>query len=1032
MQAKGLIKLFLVLLILVSLLQVFYLFPTRKVESDALIYAEQYAESQPEEYRFEAVKQARIDFLDSVSSEDILRIPLLGSFTYEDLKSRQLALGLDLKGGMSSVLQVDLKELLTRLSRNSKDANFLLALDNAEQAQLNSQSDFVSLFAQEYAKLPDRKKLASIFMRDASMKEEINIETGDGEVARILRQKASETVVLTFNRLKQRINKLGVTQPNVSLDESRDLILVEMPGIENFERARTFLQASAALEFWDTYRNTDPSIGNSFAQADLRLKNLESGKDALEQETQKFDTIWTPVIDTLSNLTGDSTYQVVEQAPDPFANQGPLLKLLTLNNGAGEFSWGPSVMGFADKNKRKAVMDLLTRQEVKGLFPINSKFLWSRKPYADFNSGEESEKFMLYLIKTAADADSKPPLEGDVIIDASHSPDPLTGEMAVNLRMNNRGAQVWAEMTTKAANDGNREVAICLDSEVVSAPRVNGPIPGGNTQITGNFSVQEAADFASILEVGKLPAKVNIIQSATVGPSLGQRNIDSSIRALMIGFGLVLMFMILYYAGGGLVSIIALLLNLFFIFGALASFGTVLTLPGIAGIVLTIGMAVDANVIIYERIREELRAGKTMLASINDGFKHSYSAIIDANVTTILVAIVLAYFGLGPIRGFAVVLIIGVLSSLFTAVLVGRMVIDWWTRGDRNIGFWNRVSKNVFANLKIDWIGKRKIAYVVSSLVIAFGLFSIFTKGFDLGVDFKGGYSYNVEFTDGGDYDAETLRTGLESYFGNTPLVKAVDTENTFNIVTEYLINETGDDIADQVIAKLHEGIVGVTGLEVDLAAFQITDSDAPVHVTSSYKVLPTIADDIKKSSFYAGVFALLLIFLYIFIRFNRWQYSLGAVAALFHDSLVVLGLFSIFWGVLPISLEIDQAFIAALLTVIGYSINDTVVVFDRIREYLGIHTQKSTDEVLNLAINSTFSRTLITSFTTLMMILPLFIFGGGSIKGFTFAIIVGILVGTYSSIFVATPIVRDLSSDLKPKGIESKKTFSKAAQSAK
>ncbi|MBT8190786.1 MAG: protein translocase subunit SecD, partial [Bacteroidia bacterium] len=636
------------------------------------------------------------------------------------------------------------------------------------------------------------------------------------------------------------------------------------------------------------------------------------------------------------------------------------------------------------------------------------------------------------LIKTPNDADSKPPLEGDVIIDASHSPDPTTGEMAVNLRMNNRGAQVWAEMTTKAANDGNREVAICLDNEVVSAPRVNGPIPGGNTQITGNFSVQEAADFASILEVGKLPAKVDIIQNTTVGPSLGQKNIDSSIRALGIGFGMVLLFMILYYAGAGFVSIIALILNLFFIFGALASFGTVLTLPGIAGIVLTIGMAVDANVIIYERIREELRAGKSMLASINDGFKHSYSAIIDANVTTILVAMVLAYFGLGPIKGFAVVLIIGVLSSLFTAVLVGRMVIDWWTKGDRNIAFWSGLSKGMLANLNIDWLGKRRIAYVVSGVLIIAGLASIFTKGFDLGVDFKGGYSYNVEFAQGSNIDPESLRTGLESYLENPPLVKAVDTENTFNIVTDYLINDPEDDAADRVMAKVHEGLSGVTGINVDFDEFVKTDSESDMHVTSSYKVLPTIADDIKKSSFYAGIFALLLIFLYIFIRFNRWQYSLGAVAALFHDSLIVLGLFSIFWGVLPFSLEIDQAFIAALLTVIGYSINDTVVVFDRIREYLGIHTSKSTDEVLNLAINSTFSRTLITSFTTLIMILPLFIFGGGSIKGFTFAIIIGILVGTYSSIFVATPIVRDLSEDLKPKGVESKKSFSKAAKTAK
>ncbi|NNF22112.1 MAG: protein translocase subunit SecDF, partial [Saprospiraceae bacterium] len=406
MQAKGLIKVFLVLLILVSLLQIFYLFPTRKAEKDAVSYAEQFVDSNPDLDRYDAYKQARIDYLDSISSEDILSIPLLGSFTYEDLKSRQLALGLDLKGGMSSVLQVDLKELLIRLSRNSKDPAFRTALDNAEKAQLNSQSDFVSLFAQEYAKIPERKSLASIFMRDASMKDVINIQSGDGEVARILRQKASETVNLTFNRLKQRIDKLGVTQPNVSLDGERDLILVEMPGIENFERARNFLQASAALEFWDTYRNTDPGVGNAFSQADQRLKNLEQGNDALEEAPIEFDTIWSPEIDSIGNLTGDSTFQVIEKTPDLLANQGPLLRLFQLNTGAGELAWGPTVMGFTDKNKRKAVMELLNKDEVKSLFPINSKFMWSRKPYSDFETGEESDKYMLYLIKTPNDADS--------------------------------------------------------------------------------------------------------------------------------------------------------------------------------------------------------------------------------------------------------------------------------------------------------------------------------------------------------------------------------------------------------------------------------------------------------------------------------------------------------------------------------------------------------------------------------------------------------------------------------------------------
>jgi SecD/SecF fusion protein len=1028
---KGLIKIFLVLLVLVSLLQAFYMMPTRKVEADADAFAQQYVESHPQQDAYEARKSARANYLDSLSSEDIFSIPGIGSFSYNELKQKQLALGLDLKGGMSSVLQVDLKEMLENLSRNSRDEAFNNALAEAEAAQSGSQSDFISLFGQAYNKQPNKKKLAYIFRRDGSLEDKINTETSDGEVLRILREKADETVGLTFKMLKERINKLGVAQPNVSLDEGRDLILVEMPGIENPERAREFLTAGAALEFWDTYRSSDLNLLGLLEQADSRLK---SGTNEVSQPATQmtYDTIWTQTLDSDGNLTGDSTSQVIETpVQNSSFNQGPLLSLLTLNNGQGDMVWGPVVLGFAEKNKRKAVMEMLSQPNVASLFPVDSKFMWSRKPFTD-EDGETTSHYMLYLIKKQVGTE-KAPLEGDAIVASDHQPDPTTGEMTVNLRMNNAGAQKWGEMTTKAANDGNREVAICIDNEVISAPRVNGPIPGGNTQITGNFTVQEAADFSSLLEIGKLPAGVKTIQESTVGPSLGKKNINSSLTALAVGFGLILLFMVFYYAGGGFISILALLLNMFFIFGALASFGTVLTLPGIAGIVLTIGMAVDANVIIFERIREELRAGKSVLASINDGFRHSYSAIIDANVTTLLVAFVLAYFGLGPIKGFAVVLIIGVLSSLFTAVLVGRMLIDWWTKGNRNLNFWTGASKNAFANLKIDWLGKRTIAWIMSGVIILAGLASMFTRGFDLGVDFKGGYSYNVEFPVGSNVTKQSLEEGLTAVFDNKkPVVKAVNTQNTFNIVTDYLVNDNSEGAADKVIAKLHEGVASVTGSNVTFDKFKLTDAEGVAHVVSSSKVGPTIADDIKTSSFYAGIFALLLIFLYIFIRFNKWQFSLGAVAALFHDTLVVLSVFSLLHGVLPFSLEIDQAFIAAILTVIGYSINDTVVLFDRIREFLGIYPKKDTDAILNMAINSTFSRTIITSITTLIMITPLFIFGGGSIKGFAFALIVGIIVGTYSSIFIATPIVKQLSTDLKPKKIESKKSFSKAAKAAK
>jgi len=512
-----------------------------------------------------------------------------------------------------------------------------------------------------------------------------------------------------------------------------------------------------------------------------------------------------------------------------------------------------------------------------------------------------------------------------------------------------------------------------------------------------------------------------------VGPSLGAENINRSINSLLIGFAIVLIFMIFYYSTAGIVSILMLFLNLFFIFGALASLGTVLTLPGIAGIVLTIGMAVDANVIIYERIREELREGKTIMMAIRDGFQNSYSAIIDANVTTILTAAVLAYFGMGPIKGFAVVLIIGVISSLFTAVLVGRLLIDWWmSKEGRSLSFWTGISKNAFSNLNVDWLGKRKIAYIFSSIIILIGLSSFFMRGFELGVDFKGGYSYVVQFAPDQSVNPDALRTELTNTFGTTPVVKAVSTGNAYNITTSYLINETEEDAADRVLQKLFEGVNATVGGTLNIEQFKNSEFSG-THVNQSSKVGATIAGDIKRSSVYATIFALMFIFLYLFARFNRWQYSLGAVAALFHDVLFVLSIFSLGHGILPFSMEVDQAFIAAILTVIGYSINDTVVIFDRIREFMNAYSKRTKEEVINLAINNTLSRTIVTSLTTLFVVLILFLFGGGSIKGFAFALLVGIIVGTYSSIFIATPVMADLSDDLRPKETK-KKTFSKAA----
>lgn len=1011
MQSKGLIRTLLILIAIVCAIQLFYYVPTQRIEKDAESYAELMSDKVGEESKYVAYKSAKANYLDSMSSETVLNIPGgFGSYTYNDLKKRQLALGLDLKGGMSSVLQVDLKDMLKTLAgRNSKDAVFVQALEAAEKAQESSQSDYITLFADAYKSLAPGTPLNKLFL-GSGMLQDVNVETGDGEIVRLLRQKGDETVSLTYRMLKERINKMGVAQPNVTLDEGRDLILVEMPGIDNPKRAREFLQASAQLEFWDSYRASDPGILAALQTADSRLA-ATMGKEL----SVKKDTTYTYTYDENGNVT-DSTAVVTDG--QGFADQGPLLSNLTLNGTAG-VGFARTVLGIADKNKMSSVSDLLAKEDIRALFPKNSKFLWSYQPYEDAESGESTHKYELYLIKTQPGTD-KAPMEGDVVTEASQTLDPNTGEPEVSLRMNSEGSKAWARMTTNAFNNGGREIAIVLDDQVVSTPSVNnGPITGGSTSISGGFNVQQAIDFANILEVGKLPAKTKIIQESTVGPSLGAQNIKASTTSLLVGFGLVLLFMLLYYGGAGIVSILALLLNVLFIFGALSSFGTVLTLPGIAGIVLTIGMAVDANVIIFERVKEELREGKGILAAVAEGFKNSYSAIIDANVTTLLVAIVLAYFGLGPIKGFAVVLIIGVVSSLITAVLFAKLLIDGWLSKDgRQLSFWTGFSKNLFTNMNIDWLGKRKMAYIISGVLLVASVLSIMTRGFDLGVDFKGGYSYNVQF-DGKDITRKQMSTALDEAFGSNTIIKKVDTENTYNITTTYLVGDKSEDADERVNVKLFEGLNALAGGGLDYDQFLTPDSKSPIKVTSFNKVGATIADDIKNSSWLAGLSALILIFLYIFIRFNRWQFSLGAVAALVHDSIILLGVFSLARNLLPFSLEIDQAFIAALLTIIGYSINDTVIVFDRIREFLGIYTNKSKDTVLNMAINSTFSRTIMTSFTTLIVVLILLIFGGASIKGFAFALFVGILVGTYSSIFVATPIVREFSDDLKQAFIE-------------
>ena len=977
MQGKGIVKFFLVLLLLICAGQFIYYIPTSRVEKDAENYAQKVAATATGD-KSVAEKQARVSYLDSMSSEKVFTIPLIGSYTYQDLKSKQLALGLDLKGGMSVLLQVDLKDFLRALSGNNSDANFVKAIDEAKKIQAQSQGDYITIFVDEYKKLAGEGKLASIFARNESLKGTINIESTDAQVQNLIRQKANETVNETFERLKSRIDKLGVVQPNVSLDANRDIIVVELPGIDNPERARNFLQKAAKLEFWEVYRISDPQLGNALVDADNTLKAIQEGKK-----------------DTLA-------------AKDTSAMMaGPLFSVLSPNGG----TLSPAVVGVAEKNKRDLVMQYLTQLEIASKFPRDMVFTWSKDAIKDA-TGKSTGAYELYALKKSAGKDG-PALDGERVTDArAQSGDSKGGAgIEVSLQMDNAGSAQWAALTTQCARDNNREVAIVLDDEVVSAPRVINPIEGGRSSITGSYTVQEAQDLASILQVGKLPAKAEIIQENTIGPSLGAENIRSSMLAMGIAFLAIMAFMTIYYSTGGIISVIALVANLFFIIGMLTSKGTVLTLPGIAGIVLTMGMAVDANVIIYERIREELAEGKSMLQAIADGFKNSYSAIIDGNVTTLITALILWYFGLGPIKGFGIVLAIGILFTLFTAVLLSHLLIDWWTARGKEIKFFAPFSERAFKNINFDWMSFRFKAYAISGVIILAGIVSMFTRGFELGVDFKGGYSYNIQFDKA--VNTDQLRDGLTKAFeGQSTIVKAVNTQNTFNVTTSYLINETSDEAQNKVTAKLFEGVNILVGSNLTIEDFKKTDA-VTTHITSQAKVGPAVADDIKKSALWATILGILGIGAYILLRFNRWQYSLGGIVALFHDVLFTLAFFSIFHGIFPFSMEVDQALIAALLTIVGYSINDTVIVYDRIREYMRKYLQQPMGEVINKAINSTLSRTIITSSTVLLVVLILFLFGGSSIKGFSFAMLIGVLAGTYSSIFIAAPIMMDFSKNI-------------------
>ena len=981
MQNKGLIKVFAILFGLVSLYQLSFTFLATKVEDDAIAYAKNL---HPEENVKEIAKSER-KYLDSVANKKIIDLGI-ASYSYDDVKDKEMNLGLDLKGGINAILQISVKEVLISLSNDSKNEAFNKALAAADEAQKNSNANYLDLFFEEFQKVAGTTKLSdpSIFGTKA-LSEKISFDEGNISVRETLQEEINSSIGTAFEVLRSRIDKFGVTQPSIQRIGNSGRIQIELPGARDIDRVIKLITSKAELQFWEVHTNAE--VQNFFFEANAKVAELLNDNTATVQEN---DTIKKDDIDALLGEESDSTKV-----------QKNLFTYL-LPNIAQSQEQVSSLVAQARVLDTATVNNLLKRKEIKALLPNELKyvkFLWD---YKSNKSDDGTAEFIgLYAIKGSRSG--KANIEGDVILDAGQVFDQLN-KPEVSMTMNSSGAKQWAKLT--GDNTGGF-VAVVLDDYVYTAPSVPGAITGGRTSISGgSMTVAEAEDISTVLKAGKLPAAARIIQAEVVGPSLGQEAIDASFISFGIAILIVLLWMILYYGKAGLYADIALIVNIIFIFGILASFNAVLTLPGIAGIILTIGMCVDANVIIFERIKEALSSKKGLKQSIEEGFsiKGALSAIIDANITTLLTGIILYVFGTGPIKGFALTLIIGILTSLFTAVFITRILIDGAVNKGAKLTFNTSVSKGWFENINIQYIKKRKIAYVISGTLIIISLISIFTVGLKQGVDFKGGRSYVVRFEQS--MNATEVAESLKASFGTAPEVKTYGDNNQLKITTAYKIDEEGQEVDEDVQNTLYTGLqsyLGTTTYENFKPGFEKNGAG----VMSYMKVEPTIADDIKTSALYSVFGSLLIVFLYILLRFRKISYSFGAVAAVFHDVLIVLGVFSIAYNIMPFDMEIDQSFIAAILTVVGYSLNDTVIIFDRIREFTNERIGKR-NVLINDAINKTLGRTINTSLTTLLVMLAIFFFGGDSIKGFMFALIVGIVVGTYSSIFVATPIMYD------------------------
>ncbi|MDX9929839.1 MAG: protein translocase subunit SecDF [Bacteroidales bacterium] len=983
MQNKGAIVFLAITLALVSLYQLSFTAATYKVKKDARIYAN-------------GDLSRELNYIDSIASLTKEEWNYLG-FTFRECQAKEINLGLDLKGGMNVILEIAEEDVVMALSNNSSDRNFIEALRIAKERRKESQAEFLVLFQRAFEELDPNARLAAIFATP-ELKEKVNFNTTNEEVIRVIEAESQVAIDNGFNILRTRIDRFGVVQPNISRLEGRGRILIELPGVKDPQRVRDLLQGTASLEFWVTYENSEIlpflSQANDALREIIKVQQSQSSQAAADTPSggvAQADTAAVTGTESLLDLIArESTDTTASGTLQEFSQQNPLFSVLRPNVSEDGRSFEGSVIGLAHYRDTAKVNRYLAMNQLRAIFPRDLKFFWSHDP---FKYDDAKTFYELHAIRVTT-RNGLAPLDGSVITSARPSTGITGSDIKVDMSMNSEGAKEWALIT---GNNIGKCIAVVLDGYVRSAPRVSTEIRGGNSEISGDFTLEEAEDLANILKSGKLPAPARIVQDTVVGPSLGKEAISAGLKSFLLAFLVVLAYMVFYYSHrGGLVADIALLSNMFFMMGVLASLNAVLTLPGIAGIVLTLGMAVDANVLIYERIKEELRAGKGVKLAVADGYRNAYSAIIDGNVTTLLTGVVLYVFGTGPIKGFATTLVIGIITSLFSAIFITRIIYDTMLKRNSTLTFSIKATENFLKNTRINFIGLRKTFYVVSAIIFILSIASLFTRGLSQGIDFTGGRTFIVKF----DQPVATteVASALGEVFESNPQVVTYGSDNQVKIMTKYKVDEPGID--SEVEELLYRGLTDLLPAGLSMEEF-LED-----YRVGSETVGPTIALDIKIKALWAVGISLLVMFFYIFARFRNWQFGLGAIASLVHDTIVVLGIYSIAYGFLPFSLDIDQSFIAAILTVIGYSVNDTVIVFDRIREYRGLYRKRPLSEVMNMALNSTLSRTLNTSFTTLIVLFAIFIFGGEVIRGFIFALLIGIGVGTYSSLFVATPIV--------------------------